>query len=420
MRGLGEWIFWGVVETSKYILVVGGILGFPMKTGWKKYWAVLYLVIMIPSVVMLEIQNSVEYRMAWGLILISSFFAGEILDRVKAFFFSWILISLLDMAIWSVLANILSFTADRLLLNRISDFAGCLCWLCIIPGLRKYRKKIFEYFLDIPFGWFIMMIAGVFILGVMGAAIQSGVYVTFSMEEKRKIFVIYMCGMIFLIIGCIAFVYSLVSKRRLKKIHEVEQINLKLQQKYYESRLQQNEEIIKFRHDIKKHMKIINLLCENNETEELKSYIAAFLETYPEYEIVYTGNYIADFFIGELLNALQDKQNFSYSITGRFPEKIPVSNVELSILLANVLENAKNALLQIEEKSKLVIQVGHYKGHMVIDVQNSRSSMKVDEIKEREGYHGYGLRNIQTVVDKYGGSMKIQKYSDWFAIKIVI
>lgn len=265
-----------------------------------------------------------------------------------------------------------------------------------------------------------MMIVGIFILGLMGAAIQSGIYVTFSMEEKRKILVIYMCGMIFLIIGCIAFVYSIVSKRRLKKINEIEHLNLKLQQKYYEGRLQQNEEIIKFRHDIKKHMKVINLLCENNETEELKSYIAAFLETYPEYEIVYTGNYIADFFTGELLNALQDKQDFSYSVTGRFPEKIPVNNVELSILVANVLENAKNALLQIEEKSKLVIQVGHYKEHMIIDVQNSRSPVKVEGIKEREGYHGYGLKNIQTVVDKYGGSMEIQEKPDWFAIKIVI
>ena len=62
----------------------------------------------------------------------------------------------------------------------------------MMPVLRKSRKKIYEYFLDIPFGWFTMMIVGIFILGLMGAAIQSGIYVTFSMEEKRKILVIYM------------------------------------------------------------------------------------------------------------------------------------------------------------------------------------------------------------------------------------
>lgn len=420
MRGLGEWIYWGVTESLKYILVVWGILGFSMRSGWKKYLAALYPAVMIPSVIMLKIENPVEFTTIWGVVLLICFFKERLSDKIKAFFVSWILIALLDLIIWSVLINISPFTTNRLLSEKISDFVGCISWFCMLLVLKKHRKKIYEYFVDMPFGWFIMMIVGIFILGLMGAAIQSSIYVNFTVEHKRKIFIIYMCGMLFLIIGCIVFVYSTVSKRKLKKINEIEQLNLKMQKKYYERRLRQNEEIIKFRHDINKHMKVIKLLCENNETEELKSYIADFLETYPDYGIVYTDNFIADFFIGELLNDLQDKEDFSYSITGRFPERIPVSNAELSILVANVLENARNALLQVGGKSKLVIRVGRYKDHMIIDVQNTRLPAKVDEVKEREGYHGYGLKNIQTVVDKYEGSMEIQEKPDLFAIRIVI
>lgn len=120
MQGLGEWIFWGVVESLKYILVVGGILGFPIRTGWKKYLAVLYLIIMIPSVIMLKIENPVEYRMIWGFILVSSFFEGKISDKIKAFFFSWILISLLDLVIWSVLINIFSGSSSECVEKKLA------------------------------------------------------------------------------------------------------------------------------------------------------------------------------------------------------------------------------------------------------------------------------------------------------------
>ena len=420
MRELGEWIYWGVTESLKYILVVGGILGFSIRPGWKKYLAVLYLVVMIPSVIMLGIENPVEFTTIWGVVLLICFFKEKISNIIKAFFLSYLMISIGDMFIWGILINLFPSLLNINWSENLSDSIGLMFFLILMIFLSRKKEKTYELFLNLSFGWFIILFLMLLGFGLVVAGVKGGLEMSLPAHFRRFLYLVLMFTLIFLIIICVSFTNTVISKRKLEEINKIEKNYLQLQQKYYESRLQQNEEIIKFRHDINKHMKVIKLLCENNETKELKSYIEDVLESYPDYGIVYTDNFIADFFIGELLKALQDKEDFSYSITGRFPEKIPVSNAELSILVANVLENAKNALLQVEGKSKLVIQVGHYKEHMIIDIQNSRSPVKVDDIKEREGYHGYGLKNIQTVVDKYEGSMEIQEKPELFAIKIVI
>ena len=420
MRELGEWIYWGVTESLKYILVVGGILGFSIRPGWKKYLAVLYLVVMIPSVIMLGIENPVEFTTIWGVVLLICFFKEKISNIIKAFFLSYLMISIGDMFIWGILINLFPSLLNINWSENLSDSIGLMFFLILMIFLSRKKEKTYELFLNLSFGWFIILFLMLLGFGLVVAGVKGGLEMSLPAHFRRFLYLVLMFTLIFLIIICVSFTNTVISKRKLEEINKIEKNYLQLQQKYYESRLQQNEEIIKFRHDINKHMKVIKLLCENNETKELKSYIEDVLESYPDYGIVYTDNFIADFFIGELLKALQDKEDFSYSITGRFPEKIPVSNAELSILVANVLENAKNALLQVEGKSKLVIQVGYYKEHMIIDVQNSRLPVRVDEVKEREGYHGYGLKNIQTVVDKYEGSMEIQEKPELFAIKIVI
>ena len=232
--------------------------------------------------------------------------------------------------------------------------------------------------------------------------------------------IFYICIISFLIICIVILVCIAASKKRLEHTFEAELENIRLQQKYFENRLQQNEEILKFRHDMNKHMKIIKLLCDKNEIEELKNYVNDFIESYPVQQIRHTGHFISDYFINETVTSLQDSEGFKYYIYGNFPNKIAVSNKDLSIIMANALDNAKNALIQVEGKSKLIIEIGHFKGRLIINIENTKSPTQVKKEKMWNEKNGYGLKNIQDAVDRYGGTMKIYEEPDWFVLKIMI
>ena len=229
-----------------------------------------------------------------------------------------------------------------------------------------------------------------------------------------------MIVMMLVTVGSVILVYNIITRKSLEKIHEIEKENLILQQKYYEGKIQQNEEMQKFRHDMKKHMKVIQLLCEKNEIKELQEYVKGYLQEYPKQEMACTGNIISDYFIGETISELQQKKDFEYSIMGNFPKELAISNVELCILMANALDNAKNAILQVEGSTFLGVQIKNFNGHIMIQIENSKTEeVKKAEEKPSPG-HGYGLKNMRDVVEKHNGTMETKDEGKTFRLSIFI
>lgn len=96
------------------------------------------------------------------------------------------------------------------------------------------------------------------------------------------------------------------------------------------------------------------------------------------------------------------------------------------ILLSNLLDNAIEACEKLDCNKVIRLKLVKEKQQMVLSVQKSSGGSrrnKNNDIQTGKGdkkNHGIGLKNIQMVLDKYGGIGRIRCDKGWFYYTAVI
>ena len=101
---------------------------------------------------------------------------------------------------------------------------------------------------------------------------------------------------------------------------------------------------------------------------------------------------------------------------------------DLCSLFGNILDNAIEATQLVEDTEKRLITLNVHKKNSFIVVTcenysenhlgaigNLPSTTKKDKI-----HHGYGLKSIKQVAEKYGGAMTISENDGWFCVKVLL
>lgn len=415
-----RWISNVLLEIIKYFLIVFGVLGYNIKVSWKNSAVLLYLLVGISAISFVE-QNTIVYSFIGGFILIFTCFEESITMKIKGPIIGFLAIATVDLLVWSLFVNAFPQAMDAGWPKNLSASIGCAFWLLIAIVIKDRRKMVYHFFAELSMKWFWLFVVPIFGMGLIAGGIQ-GMLLGFDISRYTwsEVLCIYMVVMVFFIAVSILYIYVFFSKKKLELLHEAEKENLHLQQKYYEGKIQQQEEIQKFRHDVKKHMSVIKLLCEENRIEDLRAYVTDFCDAYPEREIVYTGNIISDYYISALITELSEREGFQYDVIGRFPEKLYISNIDLCILIANAIENARNAILQMDTPGSLWVEIKNYEKHLIMTIKNSKSPKKVEVRNGEIDGGGYGIKNMMHVAEKYGGSIVIEEDEETFTLKISV
>ena len=132
-------------------------------------------------------------------------------------------------------------------------------------------------------------------------------------------------------------------------------------------------------------------------------------ECYDKVRTVHTGNFIADTVISYSLGALRSEGNFRFQLDGHFPEKFFMEDVDFCVLLSNLLDNAKEALEKVEGMRLIEMEVKRFQEKLYLTVSNNVADGQIDfghTSKEDKLHHGYGVRNIRRVVEKYNGTVQ--------------
>ena len=317
--GLEEWMLWIVTETIKYLLITFGVFGFEFRDTKRKYLCSLYLFVGIPVLIYFDI-NTLLYRTMWGIIIIFVLFKGKIEKKIQAFILEYIMVSIIDLFFWSICINVIfrDLKKDSVFVDQIANACGVFFWLVTVILLRKEKKIINRCFFQMPKRYFFTLLSILLGLTVVVGSIQFSLLEENFPETLRRFSLL--TGLIvtlLVLIGCIAFIYTLYSKKELETAREIEKVRLDSQQKYYEDVLKKDEGIRQFRHDITKHMSVIKKLCEKNNIEEAKRYVDLLYVDYQQYEVVYTGNIVSDCFISSTIDNLRSEPEFEYKIIGK-------------------------------------------------------------------------------------------------------
>ncbi len=190
--------------------------------------------------------------------------------------------------------------------------------------------------------------------------------------------------------------------------------------------MRENEESLKaFRHDIKNHSFALQALIQQNDIEGAKKYLSKMNESLQDVNKTYsTGNKLFDALLKQKLAKLE-KQDIDIQVDVNFQNTGFIDHYDLCVIVGNTLDNAIEALAQMEASQKRYIRIKGTTsaGQLIYMIENScsaSSSSGFKTTKSDSSLHGYGLRNVKKAVTKYKGEVNIYKEENRFRLTIII
>lgn len=178
------------------------------------------------------------------------------------------------------------------------------------------------------------------------------------------------------------------------------------------------------RHDMRHFCVAISAYIDSGEYDKAKEYISGII-SYVDRTAThkFCKNEIVNMILSSYENVMEENRiDFKTSIC--IPERLPVSDVDLTSILSNSLENAIHAVLPLEaEERHITLHLRTDDGKLLISLKNTFAEKPVltDGIphSSKEG-HGFGTQSIRYVTEKLKGNCQFSVKDDWFILRIVL
>lgn len=200
---------------------------------------------------------------------------------------------------------------------------------------------------------------------------------------------------------------------------------LNKQYEQYQQSLKNSELINQRYHDLKNH---ITLLRNEKDAAKKEIYLDELERTIRPYEMQYkTGNHVLDIVLMQKsAQMLEYGINFTCVANGKVLNML--SAVDIVSIFGNALDNAIENVKIIEQIEKRIIKlaifsqeqlvfikVGNYYIHQLNIINGNFATTKKDKMN-----HGFGLKSIKGIVDKYDGSTQVNTENHWFSLMILL
>jgi hypothetical protein len=212
------------------------------------------------------------------------------------------------------------------------------------------------------------------------------------------------------------------SKQELE--HELLEREVCMYEKQFEVIRQSQHSVRSLKHDMKHHIKMLADMVANGENESALKYLSdmgAFMENSEEY--VSTGNERIDSILNYMIGKAKTA-NVKTEWKIQLPEHLDISTFDINIILGNLVENALNALSEVQSPY-LNILMKYERGILCISIQNNCMDFQMPNMKDMSilptaNEHGYGLKNVRRVAEKYNGDLTITYENHIFTASVLL
>lgn len=101
------------------------------------------------------------------------------------------------------------------------------------------------------------------------------------------------------------------------------------------------------------------------------------------------------------------------------PPELFIPTADLYVMLGNTLDNAIEACAELEEGRRYInlkLKMQNNILHYMIENPYAKEHL----LKQRMGVHGYGLKNVERFVEKYGGFVQKKSENEKFVVNITL
>lgn len=177
-------------------------------------------------------------------------------------------------------------------------------------------------------------------------------------------------------------------------------------------------------HDTKKHYFILQEHLKRQEYRELCQYLQLAIKDIEDtYTEINTGNLVIDAFISNFKN-IAETNGISFSPTLKIDaNRIPVNDYDLCVVLGNLLDNSFNACRKNTAGHNYIALTMSVNENDIfyIHIENTYDPAEESASRQKSDFleHGYGMDNIENIVERNHGFLK-HKFGSTFCMDIVI
>ena len=172
------------------------------------------------------------------------------------------------------------------------------------------------------------------------------------------------------------------------------------------------------RHDLKnKHLTLLALLEEN--PDEAREYLHSLTDSISGKQTFYSKNPTINFLLNQKLHDVEDE--IELEIDCFVPQELSIQPDILAVILGNCLDNSISACLRITDKSErtLALNIRYFQQNLFISINNTFNEQEQETRKTRQR-DGWGLRNVDALVQEYQGTIKRFKENGHYRTEILL
>lgn len=181
----------------------------------------------------------------------------------------------------------------------------------------------------------------------------------------------------------------------------------------------------RMRHDLIHHLLVMRSFLKEGKEGAAEEYLDQYLKETEKYTLLhFCGNPVANMLISHY-NALAREQGIDFTVRVSIPDTLPIQDIDFSVLLGNLLDNAVAAAGAAPEAARFVRLNMICSGKMLaIAVDNGFDGHIQQDgeryLSTRPDHQGMGLKSIDMISKKYQGGVEFTHSGTEFHSSVMV
>lgn len=185
------------------------------------------------------------------------------------------------------------------------------------------------------------------------------------------------------------------------------------------------EDARRARHDVRHHMVMMSELLDAGDYEHLRKYLDDYRQSLPSQQAIVLCPHRA---INSVLLyfAHEAKENgIDFQLHLSIPDKLNISDTDISVLLGNLLENAVDSCLECGDVRKIIVHGEATMHSLSFTIDNTcgndvKKNRKGEFITTKKKGSGLGIKSVRHIVERYHGIFSAEKKENMFYVAFML
>ena len=202
--------------------------------------------------------------------------------------------------------------------------------------------------------------------------------------------------------------------------------SLKMEQLQFVNLQNKISETRRARHDLRHYSTVIRSYIEQDDYPHLKEYLESFLNVLPDdTPMSFCENTVINVLISHFCGIAKDN-NIDFKADVSIPASIPVQDVDLTVVVGNLIENAVYACISKPDMPKNIIIKGKVQNNILLFTIDNTYSNAIRKDKSGSYYStkhegvGIGLESVAEIIERYNGVLKIEQHNNVFYVSVML